>query len=230
MRTRLVVALALTAAAAACKTAEVRPTGAGSTAVLRLLRDWRGVWSGPVRESPMGELAYTLYVEEKDDAIRLLSAPLREAGLDTLKHEYRLIHFVKGNPAIEFSLSQKGRTDEGRLIYREEDSGEETAVFCREDSGCDKLKFVVEMLDEKTVELKTMVDEAPHAAFKLKFVSRDVPKDHGEWLDKPVADKPKDVKPKVKVDADGNPLDQDMVLQEHKDDDAGKAPKRDGKK
>ncbi|HEY3449310.1 MAG TPA: hypothetical protein VGK67_23340 [Myxococcales bacterium] len=234
MRTRLLPLLfALAAlAVAGCKTVEVKPTGAGSTAVLRLMRDWRGVWAGAVRESPMGAMNYTLYVEPKDDHLLMVSAPIREAGLDSIKHEYRLFRFDKGMPRIEFTLTQRGRTDEGRLAYQEDASTEEDAIFCPEEGTCDKLRMTFTMVSDKVVAFKTLVDEAPHSQFTLTFVSKDIPKNHGEWLEKPPpppglgGESTKSTKPKPKLDADGNPLDQDLVLKENVDEDAGTAKKK----
>jgi len=240
MRTRPLPPLPLALAAlalAGCATAEVRPTGAGSTAVLRLMRDWRGVWSGTVRESPMGPMNSTLYIEPKEDHLALASAPIREAGLDTLKHEYRLYHFDKGMPRIEYTLSQRGRTDQGRLAYQEDASDDEAAVFCPEEGSCDKLRLTFSMVGAKAMTFKTMVDEAPHSHFTLTFVTRDIPKDRGEWLEKPPpppgigGESTTSKKPGPKLDADGNPLDQDLVLEENLDEDAGTAKrKKDEKK
>ncbi|MGC4122391.1 MAG: hypothetical protein QM765_48980 [Myxococcales bacterium] len=234
MRIRLLVPFTLAALAAlvGCKTVDVKPTGAGSTAVLRVMRDWRGVWAGTVRESPMGPMNYTLYIEPKDDHLVLASAPIREAGLDSIKHEYRLYHFDKGMPSVEYTLSQKGRTDQGKLAYQEDASTDEDAIFCPVDGTCDKLRMTFSLVGERSITFKTSVDEAPHAQFTLSFVTKDIPANHGEWTEKPPpppgigGESTKSTKPKPKLDADGNPLDQDLVLKENVDEDAGTAKKK----
>jgi hypothetical protein len=216
--------------AVGCSTAKTRPTGAGSTPVLRLMRDWRGVWTGHVRDSPMGQMTYTLYVEAAGGELVLSSAPMKEPGLDSIRHSYRLIHFEKGNPLIEYSLAQRGKTVEGTVAYREDLSNDDEAVFCPEDKGCDRVRFSVALSGDKAVLVKTRVDEARHADFDLAFASREIPTNHGEWLDRPVpgSDKPKN--PKTRVDEDGNPLDQDTVLKDHVDDDVGTTKKKDAPK
>lgn len=232
MRTRLLPFLFALAAVAAsgCTTVEVKPTGAGSTTALRLMRDWRGVWSGAVRESPMGPFNYTLYIEPKEDHLVLTSAPIRESALETIKHEYRLYNFDKGMPRVEYTLSQKGRTDEGRLAYQEDASSDEDAIFCPEEGSCDKLTLTFSVAGDKAMTFKTMVDEAPHTQFTLSFVTREIPKNKGEWTEKPPpppgGESTKSTKPKPKLDADGNPLDQDLILKENVDEDAGTAKKK----
>lgn len=223
MRTApLAVVLALVLAG--CSGAKPKPTGAGSTAVLRLLRDWRGVWSGQVRDSPMGGMPYTLFVEEASEGLRLTSAPMREADLDGVKHVYRLLHFDRGTPVIEFALTQKARTQKGELSYREDLSSEDEAVFCPEEAGCDKVQLSARRAGERALELEVMVDEARHAAITLAFTSRKIPADRSFEPDLPATERPeRDAarKPKVQLDEEGHPLDQDVVLEEHLDEDVG---------
>jgi hypothetical protein len=172
------LAVMVAATLVGCAASQVRPTGAGSTAVLRLMRDWRGVWSGQVKDSPMGALSYTVYVEEAPGAkIRLRMALQREADLETMRHLYELSNFHSGTPVIHYALAQRSSRQEGEVAYREELSSDEEAVFCTDEGGCDKLKVAVVMLSATKVHLRTMLREAPHATIELQFASGEVPKD-----------------------------------------------------
>lgn len=222
----LAALIALAVSLAGCSGSRPKPTGAGSTAVLRLMRDWRGVWSGQVRDSPMGGMPYTLWVEEAEGGLRLTSAPMREADLDSVKHVYRLLHFDRGTPVIEFALTQKARTQKGALVYREDLSSEDEAIFCPEEVGCDKVQLSALLAGERALELKVLVDEASHASITLAFTNRKIPADRGVEPELPAGDRSKKggsskKNPTVELDEDGHPLDQDVVLEEHVDEDAG---------
>ncbi|MBI5547659.1 MAG: hypothetical protein HY901_27570 [Deltaproteobacteria bacterium] len=220
----LPAALILALVAAACSSAPPRPSGAGSTAVLRLMRDWRGVWTGQIRDSPMGAMPYTLYVAARGDHLSLTSAQMREAGLESLRHEYRLFHFDQGLPLLQYRLAQRSRIDEGTLVYLANLSNDDEAVFCAEDRGCDELKLTVVRLSETSVEFRTMIDESNHSAFALSFNSRDIPQEHESRGSRsaPSGDRVEEqAKPRVQLDEDGNPLDQDLTLPENLDQDLG---------
>jgi hypothetical protein len=186
MRARRLAVLAAAVGLSACAAAKVKPTGAGSTEVLRMLRDWRGVWSGSVQDSPMGKLSYTLYVEEMPGArIRARMAPQRDADLDDMRHSYELAHFDAGTPAIHYALAQRNARHEGDLGYRAELSGDDEAVFCAEEGGCDKVQLIFARLSPKKVQLRSMVHESGHALIDLEFTSSEVPRDGHDETPKP---------------------------------------------
>ncbi len=226
---RLVPALLFVALlSAGCSSAKPKPTGAGSTPVLCLLRDWRGVWSGPMKDSPMGPMTYTLWVEDAGEYLKVTSAPLREAGLDTIKHTYKLVQFDQGVPYIEYDLAQRATVHRGTVLYREPLSTDEEAVFCAEDGGCDKVKFVISQTGEQSLSFHTMIAEAPHAEWALRYTSAEIPKDRGLDVDRPEPTEPKPKKkPARQFDEHGNPLDTDLYLEDHQDQDVGeKKPKK----
>jgi hypothetical protein len=216
-KTKLLLALCVLTALVACSSAPPRPTGAGSTAALRLLRDWRGVWSGKVRDSPMGAMAYTLYVEEAGSAIRARMAPQREYELESMRHEYTLLNFDRGVPVVRFSLTQRNSTSEGELVYQEELSTDDEAVFCPADLGCVQVKVAFVRIDDRAVSVRTWVDESRHAEVGLRFASSQIPKAGAEIEPvEPVKSEPQ-VQPARKNS--GDPLDEDVYLEEHVDQD-----------
>lgn len=199
-----------------CASAPPRPTGAGSTSVLRLMRDWRGVWSGKVRDSPMGAMAYTLYVEEAGPAIRARMAPQREIELEGMRHEYTLMNFVRGVPVVRFALTQRNSTQEGELVYQEELSSDEEAIFCSPDRGCVQVKLAFVRADDRALTIRTWVHENRHADIGLRFSSAQIPKAGVEI--EPVAPvKEPQAEPARK--RGGDPVDDDVFLDEHVDED-----------
>lgn len=172
------IALLAALGLAGCAGPKVKPTGAGSTAALRLMRDWRGLWSGAVKDSPMGQLPYALAIEEVDGRkLRVRMTPQRDGDLDNMRHAYELSDFAAGMPSIHYVLEQRNTRQEGEVSYREDLSTDSEAVFCPAEAGCDRVKLSVEMESQTRVLLRAMVREAPHATIELEFASREVPGD-----------------------------------------------------
>jgi hypothetical protein len=217
--TKLAIALLCLGTLAACAAQKPKPTGAGSTTVLRLMRDWRGVWSGRVKESPMGPMSYTLYVEEAGSQLRLRMAPQRELELESMKHEYDLINFTQGTPVVRFSLTQRNATHQGELVYQEEASNENEAVFCPADKGCVQMQMSFVRLDDRTLLIRSMVDEAPHSEIELRYTSAKIPKAAALESD----DQPELKSTKVEQTSgkSNGPEDKDLYLEEHLDQDIG---------
>ncbi len=163
---------------AACAGSKVKPTGAGSTQVLRLMRDWRGLWAGAVNDSPMGPLPYTVAIDEvAGQKLRVRMTPQRDGDLDNMRHAYELSNFTAGTPSIHYVLEQRNTRQEGDVTYREDLSTDAEAVFCPGEAGCDGLKLSVERASDTRLLLRAMVREAPHAVIELQFTSREVPSD-----------------------------------------------------
>lgn len=211
-----------------CVGSRPKPTGAGSTAILRLMRDWRGVWTGQVHNSPMGAFPYTVFVEEAIEHIFVTSAPMSEQGLDTIRHVYRLVHFDHGTPVIELELSQRAQRQNGSLAYRENLSTDDEAVFCPQDLGCEKVMLRAVRVANQAVRMKVIVNEANHAEIELAFSRREIPGDRDADMPvRPMIHAPRKsarpTKPSRHLDEQGHPLDEDIVLPEHLDKDAGEA-------
>jgi hypothetical protein len=240
---RIALALALGTVALGCASNKPRPTLAGSTPVLRLMRDWRGVWKGSVKDSPMGGMPYVLYVEEVGPVLRARMAPSKDPTLESVKQAYELVNFVKGKPHIRYVVSQRSSTQKGELEYREDLSSDESAVFCLAEVGCDKLKVIFLMQSQTKLTMRTLVDEAPHSDLDLSFASAEIPK-AGDELEEAsgtaVEERPQ-ARPAAKPAAEK--ADTDVYLEEHVDKDvaeskatpadpgaAAPAPKGKGKK
>ena len=217
---RLFVALAAAVAAASCSTAAPKPTGAGSTAVLRLLRDWRGVWSGQVKNSPMGEMSYTLHVTETGTQVHASMAPQRDVNLEGMRHEYDFVSFTQGTPFIRYSLTQRNATQAGDLVYQESLSTDDTAVFCPPDRGCVKAKLSFVKLDERSLLMRAMVHEDRHSEIELRFASSQVPKAAAE-IEPAAAEMKRTKVDRATEQAGGDPTDSDLYLEEHLDEDIG---------
>ncbi|MGI5862515.1 MAG: hypothetical protein ACOX6T_10725 [Myxococcales bacterium] len=215
---KLLAALAAIAAAASCSTAPPKPTGAGSTATLRLLRDWRGVWSGQVKDSPMGAMPYTLYVTETGSQVHASMAPQRDINLEGMQHEYDFINFTQGTPFIRYSLTQRNATQTGDLVYQESLSTDDTAVFCPPDRGCVKAQLTFVKLDDRSLLMRAMVHEDRHSEIELRFVTSQIPKAAAEI--EPVAPVMKRSKAEpASKPAGGEPTDSDLYLEDHVDED-----------
>ncbi len=214
-------ALALAVSLAGCASNKPKPTLAGSTPVLQLLRDWRGVWKGSVKDSPMGSMTYTLHIEKAGAAVRVKMAPQRESGLESMKQVYELINFERGTPHIRYALSQRATAQKGELVYRDDLSDEERAVFCPEEEGCDKLKLTLVKLSETRVAIKSQVHESAHSEVEVSFASADVPKPGAEVLEDD-ADSASAVgsSARAKESESAEPkADKDLYLEEHLDKD-----------
>jgi hypothetical protein len=219
MHTRTVVAISVLIVSAACASAPPRPTGAGSTSVLRLLRDWRGVWGGEVRDSPMGGMPYVLHVEERAEALQARMAPQSEVGLEDMEHTYELFDFDQGIPRIRFSLFQRSATQRGEVVYREELSNDDVAVFCAEEAGCDKVKLAIRRIDDQTLSFHTLVHESFHARMDVRFVSATIPREKP----RAVEEEPETTlrEPVEEKKSDALPIDRDIYLEERLDEDIG---------
>lgn len=223
MRVWKVLATASLALSMACATP--KPVmQAGSTSVLRLLRDWRGTWTGKIDDSPMGPMTYTLYVEDVGGTglLRVRMARPRDPTLDTVKQTYEFLEFKDGSPKIRFAVSQRNSTQDGRLTYREERSSDSEAVFCLEGRGCDKLMLIFTQLGPQELRMRTLVDEARHTDAVLAYTSPEVPAEEAapepELIREPVPT-PKKAKQEKKKGGGDSPIDRDEILKEHYDKD-----------
>ena len=178
--TRRMGRLALTALLAlnlACASAPKNPNGlAGTTDILSLMRDWRGVWSGGVRDSPIGQLSYTLYIEARSKVVHLRMADAEESGLDDLKNEFALINFERGTPRVRVLLKMRGKTTIQELVYQPERSTDQSASFCLENKGCVFTELVFTRLGKSRVGIRARVEESPYADIEVRFLEREVPK------------------------------------------------------
>ena len=226
MRARLSLTI-LAGLVLACSAAPKRPTGAGSTPVLRLLRDWRGVWSGNIKESPMGAMAYTLHVVEDEGKLEVTMARQKDENLADMHQRFIFTNFVRGTPRIHFHLSQRNTTQKGELTYREDLSSDGEAIFCAEE--CDKVKLTFVKTGADSVAMSTVVAEAAHSEVELHFVSNDIPPEAAVVDDRP---RPKKEAAEKPVEKRNGSVDQDVVLKEHLDEDIGEVPdkKKDEKK
>ena len=167
---------ALLALAAGCASAPKNPNGlAGTTDILSLMRDWRGVWSGGVRESPIGPLSYTLYIEKRPKMVHLRMADEDGAGLSDLRNEFALLNFERGTPQIRALLTMRGRTTVQNLVYQPDRSDDRSAAFCLEGKGCVFTELVFTRLGQSRVAIRAMVEEARFAEIEVRFLDRHIP-------------------------------------------------------
>jgi hypothetical protein len=230
---KLLLALCAAVALGACSSAKPAPTGAGSTAVLRLLRDWRGVWTGRATESPMGAMPYVLYVTEEQDTLHARLAKQKDPTLDSMRHEYDFVNFKAGTPAIRYSLAQRATQHDGEVLYEASLSTDDEAVFCDTVSGCDKVKMVVTRISDKALNMRTLVHEALHSDIELRFAGTEIPKDADVADDSdrpppPKLDAPKTKKGKGKTAKKAGGEDEDLYLEEHLDKDIGETRAEEG--
>jgi hypothetical protein len=212
-----ILLLTIASVALSCKSAPPRPTGAGSTQVLRVLRDWRGVWSGSIKESPMGPMSYALHIIREGEELVVTMARQKDEGLDGMSQRLELVNFFKGSPRIHYRLSQRNTSQEGELVYIEAASSDAEAVFCAE--SCDKVRLIVSALGAQELALRAMVNEAPHAEMEVHFSSPSIPKDADEPES---AKRPKaDGKLRGGEGSEDGPVDQDIILKENVDRDIG---------
>lgn len=168
---------ALLASTLACASVAKNPNGlAGSTDILALMRDWRGVWNGSVRESPIGPLSYTLYIEERPNMVHLRMADASDASLSDLRNEFALLNFDRGTPRIRVLLTMRGRTTIQNLIYQPEHSSESSASFCLEDKGCVFTELIFSRIGQSRVSIRAKVEEAKFADIEVRFLEREIPK------------------------------------------------------
>lgn len=168
---------ALLAANLACASAPKNPDGlAGTTDILALMRDWRGVWSGGVRDSPIGPLSYTLYIEKRPEMIHLRMADAGEGELADLRNEFALLDFERGTPRIRVLLTMRGRTTIQDLVYQPERSSQRSAAFCLEGKGCVFTELIFTRIGQSRVAIRAMVEEARFAEIEVRFMEREIPK------------------------------------------------------
>lgn len=160
----------------ACASAPKNPNGlAGSTDILALMRDWRGVWSGGVRDSPIGPLTYTLYIEKRPKMVHLRMADAGAGALADLRNEFALIDFERGTPRIRVLLTMRGRTTIQDLVYQPDRSSDRSASFCLEGKGCVFTELVFTRIGQSRVAIRAMVEEARFADLEVRFMEREIP-------------------------------------------------------
>jgi len=219
MRIRLpLLALTLGLALACSSTPKPIPTLAGSTKVLRLMRDWRGVWGGSVKARPRGPMPYKVVVEESGKSVMVRLAPSKDPALEGVRHQYELVNFFKGTPMIRFALEQRGALQQGELVYLEELSEDHRAVFCAMEAGCDKVQLAVTSGSDSALTIKVMVHEASHAEMELAYVGKSLPKEEEAADEQPTT---VIKRTKIRTTEDGEPSDQDLYLEDHVDEDVG---------
>ncbi len=167
---------ALLALDLACASAPKNPNGlAGTTDILALMRDWRGVWSGGVLDSPIGPLSYTLYIDRRPEMIHLRMADAGEGDLADLRNEFALLNFERGTPRIRALLTMRGKTAIQDLVYRPERSSQSSASFCLEAKGCVFTELIFTRIGKARVAIRAMVEEAPFAEIEVRFLEREIP-------------------------------------------------------
>lgn len=181
MRRSFRIALAcLTVLVAACATSRPAQTLAGSTPVLQLLRDWRGVWKGTVKDSPMGAMAYVLWVAAAGGSLTAQMAPQQESGLESMQHSYEFIDFDRGHPSIRFRLQQRNSLQADEVFYRDDLSTDDAAVFCHPDAGCDKVRLTITRVSDRRLVFAATVDEAAHCEISLAYAGAEIPQQLAE--------------------------------------------------
>lgn len=197
-------------------------TLAGSTSALRMLRDWRGTWTGTMEDSPMGKMPYTLYVEDVGGTglLRVRMARPTDPLLETVSQTYEFLEFKEGTPKIRFSVSQRNSTQEGTLLYDVQRSSDREAVFCLAGRGCDKLMAVFTVLGPQDLEMRTLVNEASHSRALVAYTSPDVPTETAPAATPATFPEPSpEPKKKEKKPVDDGPIDRDAILEENYDKD-----------
>ena len=142
-----------------------------------VLRDWRGVWSGSVSDSPLGPFDYTLHITQEGkngDVIHLKMANGDEAP-EPVRSEFALMNFDEEKPRLRALVAFRSKTITRDYVYSPNRSTRSHASFCLKDRGCTFGEITFETGKRATVRLRAFVNEAPYAALSVQFVQRDIP-------------------------------------------------------
>jgi hypothetical protein len=140
------------------------------------MNNWRGVWTGSVRESPIGPLSYTLYIEERPDMLYLRMADEGARALSEVRNEFAFLNFDRGTPRIRVLLTMRGRTTVQNLVYEPARSSDSSAAFCLEDKGCVFTELVFTRIGKLRVAIHAKVEEAKFADIEVRFLDSQIPK------------------------------------------------------